>query len=290
MISDNYLKPDVTNLILAYMYFRKNQMLLSLLFNIVFNYPSVSAIGEQRIETIDEARKTYILDYGAIVRGDTTRKALAIIFTGGDYGDGGRYIRKTLKKQGVKASFFFTGDFYRNPDFSGVIRQLIKDGHYLGAHSDKHLLYCDWTNRDSLLVTQSQFVNDLSANYDEMGKFGIQQENARYFIPPYEWYNERISEWTTEAGFQLINYTHGTLSNADYTTPDMPNYRSSDIIYKSIVDFEGKSTCGLNGFILLIHIGTAPERTDKFYLLLDDLIDWLKQNNYDLIRIEELLN
>jgi len=227
--------------------------------------------------------------HGGIVRGDPTQRELSIVFTGGDYAEGGEHISKVLKCQQVWATFFFTGDFYRNPDFNSIILSLKKDGHYLGAHSDKHLLYCDWENRDSLLVTKTEFLLDLKANYKEMEKFGIVEKEAKLFMPPYEWYNDSISRWTKEAGFQLINFTQGTRSNADYTTPDMTSYQSSDEIYKSIVQYEKTSPSGLNGFILLIHIGTAPERTDKFYNRLEELILWLKNKGYKLKRVDELL-
>ena len=189
----------------------------------------------------------------------------------------------------MKASFFLTGRFYRNSLFKEIIRQLKKDGHYLGAHSDQHLLYCDWTKRDSLLVTKKQFSNDLLQNYSVMEQFGISKDKAQFFLPPYEWYNDSIATWTNELGLQLINYTPGTLSHADYTTPAMTNYRSSSIIYKSILDHEKKSSSGLNGYILLMHIGTDPGRTDKFYQFLPHLLYWLKKNHYQLIKIDELL-
>lgn len=232
----------------------------------------------------------YQCSHGGIIRGDTTKKELAVVFTGGDYADGGAHIQKILNSHGVKSSFFFTGDFYRNPDFKSLIQGLIRDGHYLGAHSDQHLLYCDWTKRDSLLVTKEEFLNDFNANYQEMAKFGITRADATYFMPPYEWYNNTISQWTNEAGFQLINFTPGTRSNADYTTPDMPNYLSSEVIFQSILDYEKTDPLGLNGFILLIHIGTAPERTDKLYLRLEELIVWLQEKGYKLKRIDELLD
>ncbi len=108
-------------------------------------------------------------------------------------------------------------------------------------------------------------------------------------MPPYEWYNDSIAVWSKELNLQLINYTPGTLSHADYTTPEMKNYRSSQTIWNSIIDFEKKSPSGLNGFILLLHIGTDPKRTDKFYLRLPELIFWLKQKNYRLMKIDELL-
>lgn len=191
-----------------------------------------------------------------------------------------------MKAKRVNASFFLTGNFYRNPDFERVIRRLKSDDHYLGAHSDKHLLYCSWTNRDSLLVSKEEFSNDLLANYAAMERFGIKRKDARYFIPPYEWYNDSISKWTSQLGIQLINFSPGTRSTADYTTPDLKNYRSSEEIMQSI---KAKAD-DLNGFILLLHIGTDPSRTDKFYRRLDELIEFLRSRKYEMVRVDELLD
>ena len=69
----------------------------------------------------------------------------------------------------------------------------------------------------------------------------------------------------------------------------MPGYLSSQAIYDRILAYEKEDPHGLNGFILLIHIGTDPERTDKFYLHLADLIRDLKTRGYTLVRIDELL-
>jgi peptidoglycan/xylan/chitin deacetylase (PgdA/CDA1 family) len=260
--------------------------LVLLLFSLIFGCKET---GKKVPEKSMDSSVKYSWIQGGIVRGDTSQQTLSIVFTGGDFGDGGNHIRQVLKSQQVKATFFFTGDFYRNPEFGSIIRDLKDDGHYLGAHSDKHLLYCDWTKRDSLLVSRSVFLADLKANYVEMKKIGISSEEARYFMPPYEWYNDSISLWTKKAGFQLINFTSGTRSNADYTTPDMEAYISSEEIYQSIVNYEKKSPNGLNGFILLIHIGTAPERTDKLYDRLEELILWLKNEGYEFKRIDKLL-
>jgi len=228
--------------------------------------------------------------HGGIIRADCSEKKIAIIFTGGNFGDGGQIIRKTLKNNKIPASFFFTGDFYRNPKFKSIIRGLDKDGHYLGPHSDKHLLYCDWSKRDSLLVTKDQFVEDLLANYSEMERLGIKSTQKRFFIPPYEWYNDSMAAWSNELGITLINFTPGTLSNTDYTIPSMRNYQSTEAIYNSIINYERKCPDGLNGFLLLIHIGTDPERTDKFYYRLDELIGHLRHKGYSFVRIDDLLS
>jgi endoglucanase len=236
-----------------------------------------------------EAAAPAIKQHGAIIRGDTTQKKLALVFTGDEYADGGEYIAKVLQQHKIKASFFFTGNFYRNAAFKPVIQQLVKQGHYLGPHSDAHLLYCDWNKRDSLLVTQEQFNKDLEQNYQAMQVFGITKEKAAFFLPPFEWYNDTIADWAAKQGCRLINFTPGTYSNADYTTPNMKNYRSSAAILNAIRAYEKKDPSGLNGFILLLHIGTHPARTDKFYHQLPDLISTLQNKNYELVSINSLL-
>ena len=228
-------------------------------------------------------------DHGAITRGNTSKKQIALVFTADEFADGGKIILSTLHKQRVPASFFFTGRFYRNPAFRSLIKQAKQQGHYIGPHSDQHLLYCDWKNRDSLLVTKKEFKDDLTANLQAIKQFGVKQSAVHYFLPPYEWYNDSIALWTKQMGMQLINYSPGTKSTADYTTPAMKNYQSSEEIYHSIINQEKTAPHGLNGFILLTHFGTDPERTDKFYKHLQKLITELKQKNYRFVTLEEII-
>lgn len=222
---------------------------------------------------------------GGIVRGNPSEKKLALIFTGHEFADGAQTIRKSLRKNGVKASFFLTGDFYRK--FPSLAVNLQHDGHYLGPHSDTHVLYADWEKRDSTLVSRDTFEKDLKDNYATMEKIGLKMEPKRYFVPPYEWYNGQISNWAKAMQVQLVNFTPGTTSNTDYTTPDMNNYLSSQTIYRNILAYEEKNT--LNGFLLLMHIGTDTKRTDKLYNRLDDLIKELKHRGYEFVRIDGLL-
>ena len=215
---------------------------------------------------------------------------MALIFTGGDFADGGEHIRRVLREKGVRAGFFFTGDFFRSPANADLIRGLVADGHYLGPHSDKHLLYCPWENRSETIVTREEFRADLLANYQIMETFGLRREKARFFIPPYEWYNREIVGWARELGLVIFNFTPGTSSNADYTTPDMPEYLSSQAIWDRIWAYGERDPDGFNGFILLIHTGTDPKRTDKFYFRLGRLIDELTAKGYRIVRIDRLLS
>src|SRR5258706_176917 len=234
--------------------------------------------------------KVIVDAHGAIIRGNPYKKEIALVFNGDEFADGGAVIRTILHKNKIPASFFLTGNFYANPSFKPLIFGLKKDGHYMGAHSDRHLLYADWTKRDSLLVTEEAFKADLKNNYNRMAESGIEEKVVPYFLPPYEWYNSVIARWTGELDLQLVNFTPGTSSAADYTYPEMTaRYKSSDAIYQSILNRESGDPHGLNGFILLLHIGTDPRRTDKFYNKLEMLVGALSSKGYHFVRIDQLI-
>lgn len=241
-------------------------------------------------QLVKSNKANFTIYRGAIIRGDSTQKKIALVFTGDEFGDGANYISDVLKDNHINASFFLTGNFYRNKSFKKVIAKLKSNGNYLGSHSDKHLLYSPWENRDSLLVSRDEFASDLLNSYKELKRFGIRKSDVRYFLPPYEYYNDTIASWTSQLNLQLVNFTPGTRSNADYTYPGMDRrYVSSDVVYNSILHFEETKPNGLNGFILLIHIGTDPRRTDKFYKYLPGLINELKARGYEFQKINELL-
>ncbi|NJK94901.1 MAG: polysaccharide deacetylase family protein [Bacteroidales bacterium] len=218
--------------------------------------------------------------HGAIVRKNIDKKEIRMIFSADAYGEGADEILKVLAKKKVKASFFLTGNFLRNPQFESSVKKMIQGNHYVGAHSDKHLLYMNWDNRDSLIISGETFYNDLKANYAELARFGVHPDSAKFFLPPYEWYNSTISSWAANMGLQVINFTPGVGTNADYTTPDMQNYKSSQALTEGLMQFESTSPDKLNGAIILIHLGTHPGRTDKFYHQLGYIIDSLKKKGY----------
>lgn len=220
-----------------------------------------------------------VLDaYGAVVRMNPRVKKVYLVFTGDSLFEGAATVRKALAKQGVKGSFFLTGNCIRLHEKE--VRALTKDGHFVGPHSDKHILYADWDQRSKSLVTADSLHKDLTANLKELKKAGVDLRNVKWMISPYEYYNEASCRALWQRGFLPLSFTSGTYSNADYTTPDMKHYRSSEEIMEKILKFEGTDPHGLNGVILLVHPGTEQARTDKFYNRLEELILRLKEKGY----------
>jgi peptidoglycan/xylan/chitin deacetylase (PgdA/CDA1 family) len=233
-------------------------------------------------------RESWTVVEGGVTRGDLSGKQLALIFTGGDFGEGSGHILDVLKSRQIRAGFFVTGDFIRKADHGEPLRRMIDEGHYLGPHSDSHPLYCPWEDRSKTLVSEEFFKSDLQKNIDDLKKLGALKDSGWvYFIPPYEWYNEDQARWSSQMGVFLFNFTPGSGSNRDWAPEGHKSFAPSQKIMDDILAFEQKDPNGLSGFILLLHLGA--DRKDKAYLLLEPLIEELRRRGYAFVRIDELL-
>jgi len=238
--------------------------------------------------TVQAGQPARIQD-GGIVRGLVDRKLIALEFTGHEFAEGGTSILDELARHHARASFFLTGDFLRRAEFAAIVGRIVADGHYLGPHSDKHLQYCGWEAGKKTLVTRDALRRDLDANVREIERFGVPRKAIRYWVPAYEWYNGDIAAWSAEMGLQLVNLTPGTKSSADYTGEADKNFVRSQDILDSILARERTDQDGLNGFLLLMHIGAGPGRADKMHDRLGALVDALVARGYRFVRVDELL-
>lgn len=214
--------------------------------------------------------------YGTVIRMDPSRREVYLVFTGDSLFEGTPKILRTLRKYGIRASWFLTGTCVRmHPK---AVAQILKDGHYVGPHSNCHLLYADWTPERKSLVTPEQINEDLDGNFAEFRRAGIDVGAIRAMIPPYEHYNAESNGVLYQRGLQPVNLTPGTMTNADYTIPEMKSYRTADEILRHFWKFEAEN--GLNGALVLLHPGTQPSRKDKLYDRLGEMIEKLQAKGY----------
>ncbi len=248
---------------------------------LTYYFAAMENLGKQQksVETVKDK-------YGAVIRIEPQKKNIYLVFTADSMFQGGTKILNTLKKEKIKGSFFLTGNCLRMEEHKELIRSIIKQGHYVGGHSDRHLLYAPWENRDSLLVTREQIADDLTDNAIELEEFGIEVSDSRWFLPPYEYYNRECVDIISNMGYKVLNYTPGTATPADYATPSMKNYRSSQELIEKLYKYE--NTLGLNGAILLIHPGVDSERNDKLYNRLGEIVQYLKKRGYSFRALNEL--
>ncbi len=65
------------------------------LLSLIYLLPAKEVLSQNK----NEAKLNTVIYYGGIIRGDTTIKKIALVFTGNEFADGGNYIAKVLKEQ-----------------------------------------------------------------------------------------------------------------------------------------------------------------------------------------------
>jgi peptidoglycan/xylan/chitin deacetylase (PgdA/CDA1 family) len=224
---------------------------------------------------------------GGFIRGPKTSRRIAFVFTGHEYAEGGETILNELARHNGHGSFFLTGVFLANTNHDPLVSRIISEGHYLGPHSDRHLLYCAWEDGRTL-VTEDEFISDLRANVERIPGRSDERPFNRYFLPAFEHYNREIADWARKSRWTPVNFTPGTRSNADYTGEADKNFVSSQTIFDSILGKERDDPNGLNGFLLLLHLGSGPGRADKFHIHFGELLDELRAREYEFVRVDQL--
>ena len=226
---------------------------------------------------------------GGIIRGPVSSRRLALVFTAHEFAEGGPTILDQLAARRLRASFFLTGEFLRNAAFAPLVHRMVAGRHYVGPHSDKHLLYCEWAPPSHpTRITRAEFVRDVEDNLAELTRFAVDRRELSVWVPAYEHYNDEIAAWSRDLGLQVASFSYGTRANADYTGEADANFVASDRILESIRE-KAREPAGLNGFILLMHLGAGPGRRDKLHDRLGALLDWLLAEGYQPVGLDELL-
>lgn len=216
--------------------------------------------------------------FGCVVATDTLTPVVHLVFSADSMFEGAPTAIDAMRRRGVRASFFFTGNFLRDSANDAVVRRIIADGHYVGPHSDRHLLLADWDGRRTTLVSADSLLRDLDRNYAELQRHGVSRSDARIALPPYEWCNAMQAAAYRSAGVTPVNPTPEIETYRDYTLPGMPEYKTSAEMLGQLYAYERAR--GLNGAIIILHLGTRDERTDKLYDHLGAIIDTLTVRGY----------
>lgn len=237
-------------------------------------------------------------EYGVVTRMDTTQKKVYLVFTAhfsaNDNGafenfDGIVPVLDVLKEKGVKGSFFPTGECFRVRKYRKPLKRIINEGHYLSAHSDKHLLLCPEDDLTVNLVTVDSLARDIAGMETELEKLGLDKNEYCWMIPPYEVYNDFSASALRGLGYKLLNPTPGILTGFDWAAEGDSNFISGETIMNSIWEFEEKHT--MNGVILLVHAMKYPNRKDedRIYTRLGEIIDGLAARGYSFGSVKEFV-
>lgn len=221
-------------------------------------------------------------NFNATVRMDTTEHAVFFVFSADSMFEGADTALRAMADRGIRASFFFTGNFLRMPQNNPVLRRIIDEGHYVGPHSDGHILLADWKRNRPSLVDADSLKRDMHRNLAMLAAHGVDTSAVHTVMPPYEWCNASHVQAYADLGLLTVNPTPEIETYRDYTTPDMSEYRTAESLQKQLFDVDDSR--GLNGAIIIIHLGTQNARPDKLYNRLPAILDTLSSRGYSFDR------
>ncbi|MCD0469479.1 polysaccharide deacetylase family protein [Flavobacterium sp. JAS] len=168
-------------------------------------------------------------------------------------------VLELLKKHNAKATFFCIGkNIETHPE---IIKQIIAEGHLVGNHSYNHSKFFDFYNAKKI-------TEELQKTDSLLEKFTSKKIN--FFRPPYGVTTPSIRRALKITGHKVIGWNIRSLDGGT---------KNQNLIFNRII-----KRVSPGGIVLLHDTGSHS------VLVLEQFLQFLQQNNYEVISVEELLN
>lgn len=196
-----------------------------------------------------------------IVRIKTGKKIVVFTFDAGAGKQSLDSILKTLKKHGVKATFFVTGSFAEKNGED--IRRIAAEGHEVFNHTDTH--------PNLTKITDEKIIAELESAEQKISML-TGKTTKPFFRPPYGARDERVRRVCASAGYRCV-----------YWTVDALDWKED----QGITDAEVKTRILKNlspGAIYLMHIG--DNITGR---VLDEVLTEIKRQGYGILSLSQAM-
>ena len=190
-------------------------------------------------------------------KAETNKKVIALTFDDGPT-EFTPQILDLLKKNQAKATFFCIGSQIEK--YPEILERIIKEGHQVANHTFSH------TNKMGFL-SKDEVIDEISKTDSILMKFGVKSNDFR---PPFGVTNPNIAKAISVTNKQVIGW----------------NIRSLD----TVIEDENKI---LNRIVPNLKPGSIVLLHDKFQRsvnVLEQLLQVLKENNYETLTVSELKN
>ncbi len=193
-----------------------------------------------------------------ISRGDVSCKKIAVTFDDGPIRGKTEHILDILEQHQVKAAFFCIGNRIRGNE--DILSRIELDGHMIGNHTFHH--------RPAFgLLSTKQVTDELKATDTEVER--VIGQKPRFFRPPFGVSNPMVSRATRLGSYRTIGWS----------------IRSFDTIIKDPIKLLKRIVQSpASGDIVLLH-----DYSESTITMLPDLIAYLKDHNFQIVRLDELL-
>ncbi|WP_241686487.1 polysaccharide deacetylase family protein [Flavobacterium sp. YO12] len=168
-------------------------------------------------------------------------------------------VLELLKKYNAKATFFCIGkNIEAHPQ---ILQKVIDEGHLVGNHSYSHSKFFDFYNASTI-------TEELQKTDALLEKFTSKKIN--FFRPPYGVTTPSIRRALKVTGHKTIGWNIRSLDGGT---------QNQELIFNRLIKHISP------GGIVLLH-----DTAEHSVLVLEQFLQFLQQNNYEVVSIEELLN
>jgi peptidoglycan/xylan/chitin deacetylase (PgdA/CDA1 family) len=200
-----------------------------------------------------------------------------------------------LEARDIRVTIFLGGQFIRrHPE---IVRRMLGNGHEIGNHMDSHPHLTSYAEngRHSTRagVTREAVVAEL-----QRAEASFAAVTGRAMVPywraPYGEHNAEIRAWAAEAGYRHVGWTRGAGTAEDLDTRDWVAdrssrlYRTREEVASRLLGFGQKTSEGLNGGIVLMHLGSL-RTADRPHEELPHVLQALQTQGYRLVTVSTLL-
>ena len=187
---------------------------------------------------------------------------IALTFDDGPHPRYTRQILDILKREGIKATFFVIGENIGYYD-SGIVEDIINDGHELGNHTFNH--------EHTKNMSEEDFYRDVRACHELIKeKYGY---DMKIFRPPEGYVDEKVRNIARELDYSIIIWS---IDTKDW------EHVGSDLIVGNV------DKNASDGDIILMHDYVSKPNTTIGAL--ERVIKHLKSEGYRFVTVSELIS
>lgn len=223
-----------------------------------------------------------------IVRADTSKREVLLTFDGGSDDNATAAILDTLKAHNIHATMFLTGEYIQR--YPEMARRIVAEGHAVGNHTatHPHLTSFSFDGRQATLpgVTK-EFIAGQLARAAELFSAATGHQMDPFWRAPFGEYNGQILKWAAESGYRHV-YWSPRMDTLDWVSDERnPLFRSPEQMLAKLLKQAQTQPEGLNGGVILMHLGTEREGENRADTMLDGLITELAKEGYSFASVKE---
>jgi len=257
---------------------------------------AIMVFYQESIRSADDHSAFFQNSSDNISRGNIHRKELVMTFDGGSEANSCSSILRSLSSAKLRATVFLTGEFIEKyPDFTREIAANHEVGNHTYSHAHLTTYAENMQQKTASSMTREELQNQLRKT-EEIFHHVTGKHMAPVWRAPYGEHNVEIRKWAAELGYVHVAWTANSKTRQNMDSLDwvpnssFPGYFPALLIKDRLLSFGQNEPEQANGAVVLMHLGSQRDESDRLDKWLPDIIRTLRQRGYEFITASQLID